>query len=450
MSVLATWYTGSIFTSWAGFAVEYGQIAFYVTAYATMTMIVMYFVATPTFVWGTKYGLKTQSELVGFRYQSKTLRMLTGVWGILFTIPWLIVELVTQGYVFNYATDGLVSTFWGMVIGVIVVAIFVAMGGMKSVITANIVEGIIMLVGTTSLLIFFTYKFFGGYEAGFQMIADQYPEMLTYPGPGWNPPTPYFTSLVLLGGFGGFMWPWVYNKLFAANSVRSIKKIGLVAPILGAIFWAIFVYLGFFLHLKPEALANVQGSYLWIAKEAGQFALGFLGLNIMSKSIGTTSGIIQAISTTISRDLVQVIQHSISEEAAVKIARYSVIVIAIISILCGMADLGLMVFLAIFSYNGIIMLFPVVVLGLYWKRANKEGAIIALLAGTGFSMALAYFEPGFISGWGWQPGMYGMLLSFVIIIIAGYAKKPDAFVNQLWGDLDLAHTLRSSGQRMSA
>jgi SSS family solute:Na+ symporter len=437
LSIVATWYVGAMFTAWAGFAVNFGFIALYVTIYAVITMIVMYYVGPRTFVLGVKYGIETQSELLGFRYRSKLIRMLSGLWGIAFTVPWLIIELVTQGYVFNYATGGLINQFWGMVLGITVVAIYASLGGMRSVITANIFQGIIMLVGCTGLMIYFMYKYFGGFSSGVELVSTQFPEMFTFPGPGWDPATPYWTSIVLLGGLGGFMWPWAYNKLFAADSIRTIKVTGLLAPILGAIFWSVFVFTGIFLHSLDGATADVQGAFLWIAKESGPIALGFLGVVIMANSVGTVSGIIQAISTAISRDLVQVVKHNITDKKALSIARYSVVGVALMSILFGSADLGLLVFLALFSYNGIIMLFPTVIMGLYWKRANKEGAIIGLLAGTILSMLLSILKPEFISGLGWEPGIYGLVLNFSIMIIAGYIKKQDTHVEQLWDDFNL-------------
>ena len=439
-SVLATWIVGSMYTAWAGMAITYGYTALYCIAYAIITMIVMYYVAPKTYIWGAKYGIKTQSELLGFRYQSKSIRMLTGIWGIVFTIPWLIVEIVTQGYVFAYATGGLISQFWGMVIGIIVVAVFVSLGGMRSVITANVFQGLILIFGGTALMIYFVYKYFGGFASGFEMVINEYPEMLTYPGPGWDPPTPYWTSIVILSGLGGFLWPWAYNKLFASDSIRTIKISALLAPIIYAIFFSIFVLTAIFIHSYDQALSDVQGAFLWIASESGPIALGFLGVIIMASTVGTVSGILQAISTTVSRDIAQVINSNISDKRAVNIARISVVVISLISLLFGTADLGLMVFLALFTYDGIILLFPVVILGLFWKRANKEGAIIGLIAGTALSMFLRFFNPIFINSWGWQPGVYGLILSFIIMIVAGYMKSPSVFAEKLWEDTEVTYT----------
>ncbi|WP_153720898.1 sodium:solute symporter family protein [Sporosarcina cascadiensis] len=438
-SVLSTWYTGAMYTAWAGMTISYGFIALYVVAYASITLVIMYFIIPQTYVWSTKYRISTQPELFGFRYQSKTLRILMSTWGILFTIPWLIVELVTQGIVFFYATGGLISQFWGMVIGITVVVIYVSLGGMRSVVTANMFQGVIMIIGGSSLMVFFMYKYFSGYSAGMSKVLSEYPLLLTYPGPGWEPSIPYWTSIVILSGLGGFMWPWAYNKLFAGDSVRSLKMAALTAPIIGGIYYALFVISGLFLHSFTDAKADPQGAFLWIASESGPFALGLLGIVIMATSVGTVSGIIQAISTVVSRDLAPLVKKNITDKQGLTIARIAVLVIAAVSIFFGTGDLGLMVFLALASYDGIILLFPVVILGLYWKRANKVGAITGLLVGTGLSMVLRLSNPGFIDDLGWQPGVYGMVVSFAIMIIAGYSKKPTAFAESLWNDIDLAY-----------
>lgn len=438
-SVLSTWYTGAMYTAWAGMTISYGFIGLYVVAYASITLVTMYFVITPTYIWSKKYRISTQPELFGFRYQSKSLRILISVWGILFTIPWLIVEIVTQGIVFFYATGGLISQFWGMVIGITVVVIYVALGGMRSVVTANMFQGIIMIFGGTTLMFYFMYKYFSGYSIGMSQVLNDYPLLLTYPGPGWEPSLPYWTSIVILSGLGGFMWPWAYNKLFAGDGVRSLKMAALSAPIIGGIYYAVFVVSGLFLHSFSDAAADPEGAFLWIARESGPFALGLLGIVIMATSVGTVSGIIQAISTVVSKDLAPLVKTDITDKQGLTIARIAVLVIAAISIFFGTLDLGLMVFLALFSYDGIILLFPVVILGLYWKRANKVGAITALLVGTGLSMTLRLLNPTFINDLGWQPGVYGMVLSFIIMIIAGYSKEPTAFVEKLWDDIDIAH-----------
>lgn len=436
LAIFSTWYVGAMFTAWAGFAVGFGMIAFYVTPYAFFTVFTMYVTGARSFIWGKKYGIETQGDLLGMRYQSPSVQLIVGALGVLWTAPWLLMEWVTQGYIFSYASGGTLPPFLGMLLGVVVVLIYVSLGGMKSVITANIFQGVLMFVAGNILMLYFVYHFFGGFGSGFDQILQQYPEMLTYPGPGWKPSTNYWTSIVITSSMGAFMWPWIYNKLFAADSIRSIKRSALFAPILGMIFWAIFVYCGTFLHLYDIPRKNPQEAFLWISAKAGIWPLAIMATIIMAASVSTVSGIVQAMSASISKDVVAVIKREISDAGAIKAARWSVVVICAAALAFAYTDIGLLIFVALLTYQGIIMIFPTLMFGLFWKRANKEGALIGMIVGTAISMILTLANPGFIGKWGWTPGMYGIIAAVLIVWLSGYFKPPTEHVERLWQDIE--------------
>lgn len=438
LAIYSTWYVGAMFTAWAGFAVGFGMIAFYVTPYALFTVFTMYVTGPRTFIWGKKYGIDTQGDLLGMRYESRAVQLIIGALGVLWTAPWLLMEWVTQGYIFSYASGGKLSPFIGTLLGVVVVLIYVSLGGMRTVITANILQGCLMFVVGNGLMLYIVYHFFGGFESGFNQVLEKYPEMLTYPGPSWHPSTAYWTSIVITSSMGAFMWPWIYNKLFAANSIRSIKRSALLAPILGMIFWAIFVYCGTFLHLYELPRKNPQEAFLWISAKAGIWPLALMSTMIMAASVATVAAIVQAMSSAISKDVVAVIKRGISDATAVKAARWSVLVICAIALIFSFTDIGLLIFVALLTYQGVIMIFPALMFGLFWKRANKEGALAGMIVGTVVSMGLTLINPAFIGKWGWTPGMYGLLAAVLITWLLGYIKEPSEKVEKLWRDISVA------------
>lgn len=438
--VLATWYVGATFTAWAGFAVDFGFIAYYVTPYALITMVVLYLVGERTFVWGKKHRIETQAELLGMRYGSNALRLIIGFAGVALSVPWLLMEWWTQGFVVSYASGGTIAPFWGMLVGVVVVVTYVALGGMRSVITANILQGVYMFFFGTALLVWFVYTQFGGFGALFNLLTTEFPETLTYPGPGWEPPPAYWTSLVITSGLGGFMWPWVYNKLLAADSVRTIKRTVLLAPILGTVFYGVFVIVGMGLHTVPWGREDSQVAFLELGTRSGPVALGLLGVLITAASVSTVSGILNAMSTAITNDMAIVINRQISRQTAVRIARVSVVILGLIALAGAAVQQGLLIFLALLTYQGMIMLFPVVILGLYWRRANKEGALLGFLAGTSTAFFLTITNPDFLTTYGWTSGMYGFLVTVVIMVVAGFMKKEEPHIAELWNEVDEART----------
>jgi SSS family solute:Na+ symporter len=99
---------------------------------------------------------------------------------------------------------------------------------------------------------------------------------------------------------------------------------------------------------------------------------------------------------------------------------------------------GLLIFWALLTYQGMIMLFPVVLLGLYWRRANKEGALIGFIAGTVVAMGLYLTKPAFIAELGWSEGVYGLFVSLALMLVFGYLKPEAEHVQGMWEDIEEA------------
>ena len=432
-SVLATWYVGATFTAWAASAIGQGFTALYVTPYATFTTVVMMLIGERTFVWAKRYKLQTQSDLIGYRYDSKTLQLLTGLCGVIFSAPWLLLEWVTQGYIFQYASGGRLSPAIGMLVGIIVVVLYVSLGGMKSVITANVLQGALMIFGGTALFIYLTctqFQTFGvtGVGSGFQMLLRDFPEILTYPGPAGIEASPYpvWASMVIASAFGGFLWPWAYNKLFASSSAADIKKSALLAPALGTVFYLFFVILGNMMHFRADIVGYPDSGFMLVAAEAGPIPLALMSVLIMAVSVGTVSGIMQAMSTGISRDIAPFIKKDITDDQAIKIARIAVIVMCALAYIIAVIakPAGQLLTIVLFTYQGIVQLFPIIILGLWWKRANAKAAIASYLCGTAVAMILYFFMPAPMAALGWSGGMYGLVVNFAILIIGSAMSKP--------------------------
>ena len=57
MSFLNTWYPGSMFTAFGAMAASSGVISFYVLTYSLLTVVLMYLMARPVWVWGKTFDL---------------------------------------------------------------------------------------------------------------------------------------------------------------------------------------------------------------------------------------------------------------------------------------------------------------------------------------------------------------------------------------------------------
>jgi SSS family solute:Na+ symporter len=326
-AIIAAFYLGSSYTVFGSAGVTSGVIAIYVTPYVTFCFVLMMLFSQRTLVWGQKYDIVTLSNFLGYRYESPMFQVYTCIIGIIGGVPWLMLELVAGGYVFYYATGGLISPALGIIIAVIFVLIYVTSGGMKSVLTANLLQGLIMVFGGCALFYWLIVHYWGGITEGYQILWQDHREMLTYPGPG-APASPIagWTSMIFPSAVGGFMFLWVFNKSFAASSIRELKKTGFLTPILGAILWLFLTMLANFGRLDEYVFEHPGEVYLYLAQKAGVFPLALMSIIIMAATIGTVGSIIQSCSASFSEDIVGVFKKDISDKNKILAARIFVFV----------------------------------------------------------------------------------------------------------------------------
>jgi Na+/proline symporter len=96
---------------------------------------------------GKRYGYVTPGEMLADYFQGDMIRLLTVLVALLFSIPYLGVQLGASGFLFNVLTDGLVPEAFGMWILSLVVLIYVASGGLRAVAYVDTMQCILLAVG---------------------------------------------------------------------------------------------------------------------------------------------------------------------------------------------------------------------------------------------------------------------------------------------------------------
>jgi len=122
---------------------------------------------------GKRFGYVTPGEMFADYFQGDAIRILTVIVALLFSIPYLGVQLGASGFLFNVLTDGLIPVNWGMWILSLVVLIYVASGGLRAVAYVDTVQCILLAVGII-ITGFIALNLAGGWEAlnaGFGKLA---------------------------------------------------------------------------------------------------------------------------------------------------------------------------------------------------------------------------------------------------------------------------------------
>ena len=96
---------------------------------------------------GKRFGYVTPGEMLADYFQGDAIRILTVLVALLFSIPYLGVQLGASGFLFNVLTDDLLTVNQGMWVLSLVVFIYVASGGLRAVAYVDTLQCILLALG---------------------------------------------------------------------------------------------------------------------------------------------------------------------------------------------------------------------------------------------------------------------------------------------------------------
>jgi len=120
---------------------------------------------------GKRYGYVTPGEMLSDYFQGDGVRILTVCVALLFSVPYLGLQLRASGFLFNVLTDDLLGVNTGMWILSLVVLIYVASGGLRAVAYVDTLQCLLLAFGIISIG-FIAYSELGGFEAFNRAMAE--------------------------------------------------------------------------------------------------------------------------------------------------------------------------------------------------------------------------------------------------------------------------------------
>jgi cation/acetate symporter len=158
----------------------------------------------------------------------------------------------------------------------------------------------------------------------------------------------------------------------------------------------------------------------------------------LAAALSTAAGLLLVISTSVSNDLVKkIFMPNISQKRELLIARISSFFAVIVAGYFGINPPGFVAAVVALAFGlAAASFFPAIILGIFSKRINKEGAISGMIVGISLMLYyMAKFKLGWLgpippsSEWwfGISPEGFGsiaMLCNFLISIVVSYLTSP--------------------------
>lgn len=164
LAATATSFSGWTFMGHPGLLYRDGFQYAYASFYAITIPFTGVIFLKRQWILGKRFGYITPGEMFADYFKSDAIRILTVVVALVFSIPYLGVQLRASGFLFNVLTDGMLGVETGMWMLSAVVFIYVASGGLRAVAYVDTVQCILLAGGIIAIGLI-TLNAVGGWTA---------------------------------------------------------------------------------------------------------------------------------------------------------------------------------------------------------------------------------------------------------------------------------------------
>ena len=455
-TLLATWMgSGSLFSG-AGLGYRNGLAALWSSGGAWLGIALIYFITKRI----RNFGKVTVPDIFEARYGQVAAVLATITTVIAYTTI-VSYQFRGGGKVLSLVSDGMVSLETGIIITALFAISYTILAGMYSVVYTDVVNGVLMTIGTIAALIFLIIKVGGLSEiisisesvGKWQLFGNW---ELERSGDISGPiiAISFFvpTMLLLMGDAN------MYQRIFSARDGGSAKK--------AVFFWIIGVVLlesvismlgltGFVAASKgiiPDLVGNAQSGIqnsdiqgMLEARQAGsesvipaiaKFAglpllLGLLLVSTMMAIIVSTADSFLLIpATNLTRDVyLKHFNPAATEKQILLISRSLVLILGVIAFLL-VSQFKTVLNAAFTAYNIYgTSITPSLLAAFLWRRATSQGAIASIITGATVTIIWTYFLPDWSGFKQLHPFLQELTypaagLSILMLVIGSLITKP--------------------------
>ena len=450
-----------------------------------------------------KFGKFTVPDFIGDRYYSDTARLVAVFCALIISFTYVAGQMRGVGLVFSRYLEVDINT--GVVIGMAIVLFYAVLGGMKGITYTQVAQYCVLIFAFMVPAIFISMQMtgnpipqlgFGSQGTDGIYLLDKLDGLSRdlgfheYTIGSKSKLDVFFITAALMIGTAGL--PHVIVRFFTVKKVSDARKSAGWALLFIAILYttapAIAVFArtnlietvsekkyddmpGWFENWEKTGLLtftdkNNDGVIQYVADpqineltidrdimvmanpeiaELPNWVIALLAAGALAAALSTAAGLLLVISSSVSHDLIKkIIKPDVSEKGELIAARVSAFFAVLLAGYFGINPPGFVAAVVALAFGlAAASFFPAIVMGIFYKRMNKEGAVFGMI--TGLLLMLFYmtkFKFGWFGGgtetdwwFGISPEGFGtlaMLINFLVsLIVCHLTKEPSQEVQDL-------------------
>jgi Na+/proline symporter len=380
-TVYATWMSAFAFLGASGYFYEMGPV--YLTAFGWDVLFGILFMVIGRRVWS--YGrirrYITPADFFHDIFRTKALNVLVTAVMILFTIPYLQIQLSGGAYIIEIASNGLIPWKVSGLIFYLIIIIYLWAGGLRAVAMTDIFYGICLFISMMFIGFFLIHKA-GGAEHVFRTIAKLDVRNVTLPGPKNNAGPLLWIAMFVTVPIGALMGPPMWIRMYSVEKEKTFDVIPFLLcctaiQCLGTLFAG---SAGIILAPGIKQTDSVIPVMLWEHGNTILSALLFCG--VASAALSTANSQIHAIAAVYTIDIhKRYINCNASDKKLVSVGKWSVLLISAAAYVLLLNNPVLIIYTGTVGMSGTAQIFIPVLGALFWKQSNGTAAALGIAAG---------------------------------------------------------------------
>ncbi|RAR48444.1 sodium:solute symporter family protein [Flavobacterium lacus] len=390
-----------------------------------------------------KFGKFTVPDFIGDRYYSKTARSVAVFCALIVSFTYVAGQMRGVGVVFSRFLEVDINT--GVIIGMVIVLFYAVLGGMKGITYTQVAQYCVLIFAFMVPAIFISIQMTGNpipqlgmggtvADGSGTYLLDKLNGLQTelgfdeYTSGSKSMIDVFAITLALMVGTAGL--PHVIVRFFTVKKVKDARKSAGWALLLIAILYttapavAVFAKANliqtvsekeysampqWFMNWEKTGLLtfddkNGDGKIQYVAdKETNElkidndimvlanpeianlpsWVIALVAAGALAAALSTAAGLLLVISSSVSHDLIKkMINPNISEKNELWAARGSAAVAVCIAGYFGINPPGFVAAVVALAFGlAAASFFPAIILGIFYKKMNKEGAISGMVVG---------------------------------------------------------------------
>jgi len=450
-----------------------------------------------------KFGKFTVPDFIGDRYYSNIARTVAVFCALIISFTYIAGQMRGVGLVFSRYLEVGINT--GVLIGMVIVLFYAVLGGMKGITYTQVAQYCVLIFAFMVPAIFISFQMTGNLipQFGFGAEASDGVYLLDkldglqkelgfheYTSGSKSTMDVFFITAALMVGTAGL--PHVIVRFFTVKKVSDARKSAGWALLFIAILYTTAPAIAVFSRVNLiETVSNKKYSELpawfenWEVTGLLQFedkngdglvqyvadekkneltvdrdimvlanpeiaqlpnwVIGLIAAGALAAALSTAAGLLLVISASVSHDLIKkIVKPDISERGELIAARISAFLAVVLAGYFGVNPPGFVAATVALAFGlAAASFFPAIVLGIFYKRMNKEGAIAGMVIGV---LLMLFYMTKFKFGWfgggskedwwfGISPegfGTFAMLVNFLVsLVIRKFTPAPPNNVQEI-------------------